>query len=201
MSDRRLRPDPERDVVLDARNLRGIAHPLRVRLLGKLRHEGPSTATRLGEQLGLSPAAVSYHLRQLAAHGFVVEDAGPPDKHPRERWWRAAHRGTWLEAQPDDPDAAEAVDAYLRAVAQANAERVARWLDERATVPATWLDAGTMSDLTLDLTAEQSRDLGERVGELLAGYHRHEPGREAPPGTRPVTVQWQVLPDAGAAAP
>jgi DNA-binding transcriptional ArsR family regulator len=63
------RPEPfEQDaVMLDPHNLRGLAHPLRVRLLGLLRSDGSSTATRLAERLGQSSGATSYHLRQLAA--------------------------------------------------------------------------------------------------------------------------------------
>lgn len=59
---------------LDAHSLRGLAHPLRIRLLGDLRLHGPATASQLAERLGESSGATSYHLRQLAAYGFV-EDA------------------------------------------------------------------------------------------------------------------------------
>ncbi len=59
---------------LDARSLRGLAHPLRMRLLDALRVHGPATASGLAERLGESSGATSYHLRQLAEHGFV-EDA------------------------------------------------------------------------------------------------------------------------------
>src|SRR5918993_3162549 len=81
-----------REVTLDARSLRGLAHPLRIRLLGLLRQDGPSTATLLADRLGLSSAATSYHLRQLAAYGFAVEDE--ERGVGRERWWRAAHEST-----------------------------------------------------------------------------------------------------------
>ena len=53
---------------LDARSLRGLAHPLRMRLLSALRRGGPATASQLAEKLGESSGATSYHLRQLAAH-------------------------------------------------------------------------------------------------------------------------------------
>ena len=43
-------------------------------LLSVLRQRGPATASMLAERLGESSGATSYHLRQLAAHGFV-EDA------------------------------------------------------------------------------------------------------------------------------
>lgn len=59
---------------LDARSLRGLAHPLRMRLLDALRFGGPATASQLAAKLGESSGATSYHLRQLAAHGFI-EDA------------------------------------------------------------------------------------------------------------------------------
>ncbi|MGW1769551.1 ArsR/SmtB family transcription factor, partial [Streptomyces sp. NPDC002073] len=88
---------------LDARTLRGLAHPLRIRLLGALRHDGPATASRLAERLGESSGATSYHLRQLASYGFV-EDA-PEHGKGRERWWRAAHDGTRFDEKlTSDPN-------------------------------------------------------------------------------------------------
>ncbi|MBU2662417.1 winged helix-turn-helix domain-containing protein [Actinoplanes bogorensis] len=71
------------------------AHPLRVRLLNLLRERGPSTASKLAELLGQSSGATSYHLRQLAAYGFV-EDAGCGTG--RERWWQATSARTDLDA-------------------------------------------------------------------------------------------------------
>ncbi|MBW8766480.1 MAG: helix-turn-helix transcriptional regulator, partial [Geodermatophilales bacterium] len=61
-------------------------------LLAALRMDGPSTATHLAERLGESSGSTSYHLRQLAAFGFVEEVPGEGDG--RERWWRARHRST-----------------------------------------------------------------------------------------------------------
>ncbi len=61
---------------LDARSLRGLAHPLRMQLLDALRNNGPATASQLGARLGESSGATSYHLRQLAAHGFVEDAPG-----------------------------------------------------------------------------------------------------------------------------
>src|SRR5262245_28458635 len=61
--------DPEHEVLLNERSLRALAHPVRVKLLGLLRIEGPATATGLAEKLGLNSGATSYHLRQLAGAG------------------------------------------------------------------------------------------------------------------------------------
>ncbi|BFO21324.1 hypothetical protein SHKM778_77120 [Streptomyces sp. KM77-8] len=62
-----------------------------MRLLNTLRRNGPATASQLAARLGESSGATSYHLRQLAAHGFV-EDA-PEHGKGRERWWKAVHKG------------------------------------------------------------------------------------------------------------
>src|SRR4051812_34521811 len=75
--------------VTDVRALRALAHPLRNRLLGQLRVNGPATASRLGRAIGESSGSTSYHLRQLAAYGFVEEVEGRGTA--RERWWRARH--------------------------------------------------------------------------------------------------------------
>jgi hypothetical protein len=43
----------------DPRQMRALAHPLRLRLLGLLRMDGPATASTLAEEVGESPARVS----------------------------------------------------------------------------------------------------------------------------------------------
>lgn len=95
---------------IDARNLQGIAHPVRVRMLAMLRAEGPATATTLARRLGLNTGATSYHLRQLAAHGFIVEDTHSLSSRWRSRWrfalgWRyiAEEMGPGRQAQPVSP--------------------------------------------------------------------------------------------------
>src|SRR5205085_2756191 len=42
--------------------LRALAHPLRIRLLGLLREDGPGTATTLARVVGESTGDTSYHL-------------------------------------------------------------------------------------------------------------------------------------------
>ena len=73
----------------DIAGLRALSHPVRLRMLGLLRTEGPATATSLAQRLDLNTGATSYHLRQLAQHGFIEED--PERGTGRDRWWRAAH--------------------------------------------------------------------------------------------------------------
>ena len=75
-----------------AAGLRALSHPTRLKMLMLLRLEGPATATQLAQQLKLNTGATSYHLRQLAEHGFIEEDTERGDA--RDRWWKAAHEST-----------------------------------------------------------------------------------------------------------
>ena len=168
-------------------------------MLGLLRTEGPSTATRLGERLGLSSAATSYHLRQLADYGFIVDDPDAERSHGRERWWRPKARSTVLDHTPDDPDAALAAQEYLRAVAGHAAEVVASWLDEVETAPEQWRNASNLSDTLLRLTTDEAAELVRRIDEVVASMRRHEPGKRGPRGSELVTVQWQIVPRLGKA--
>ena len=175
--------DPSREVLLNARSLRGLAHPVRVRMLSLLREAGPATATGLAPQLGLNTGAASYHLRQLAAHGFVVEDVERGTA--RERWWRAAHRTTWYDPAAAGDDDRALGDAYLRAVGQRYADRLLEALDELPTLPPRWRTAGTMSDTSLRVTPEQLVQLVEEISAVLRRYrqecHRTDTDDAAPP--------------------
>ncbi|WP_233160762.1 winged helix-turn-helix domain-containing protein [Actinophytocola xanthii] len=51
---------------------------------------GPASATTLAAELGVNTGATSYHLRELAKHGFVEEDPGLG--HGKEQWERARRR-------------------------------------------------------------------------------------------------------------
>jgi DNA-binding transcriptional ArsR family regulator len=195
--------DPARDVELDPRSLRGLAHPLRLRLLAELKAHGPATATQLAERTGESSGATSYHLRQLAAYGFIAPAA--VRRRGRERYWRAVYRSHWFEMSPTEaPDAEREVGGeYIRVVSRLYAERVQSFADSVETLAETlgpdWSHAWHMSDWLLDLTAEQASDLARQFHELCLPY-RHDAG-EPPPGTRSVVVQFQVLPTTDAGGP
>lgn len=187
--------EPQSTYVLDAVSLKALAHPLRVRLLGLLREGGPSTATALAGRLGESSGTTSYHLRQLAGAGFVVEDT--ERGNARERWWRAAQQSTRLESTdwPDDPATKAALDVYLGAVVDASAARVSEFLAEQDSWPRKWQDAFTVSDFVLSLTATELRRLNEEAERLVESYRR--PPRK---GDERVVVQMQSFPRRGGAA-
>jgi len=186
------------EITLDARSLRGLAHPLRLRLLGLLRESGPSTATALAAQVGQSSGVTSYHLRQLAAYGFVVEDSQGRTSR-RERWWKAVHRYTVLEPLPDaDVETTLLVGEYLRSVANAYADRVLRFAeglgDTNTALGEGWAEVADLSDWSFVLTVEQARELNEHVHALMERQAPHDPSQPLAEGSARVIVQLQVMP-------
>ncbi|XVU23957.1 winged helix-turn-helix domain-containing protein [Actinoplanes sp. CA-054009] len=176
--------DDDESIALDPRTLRGLAHPLRVRLLNLLREGGPSTASRLGEQLGQSSGATSYHLRQLEQYGFVVEEPGRGTA--RERWWRAAQQRTILTPE-QSRQSWELAEGYLRAVAHADFQRTEAAIANLPAVSREWQDVLYLSTDVLRLGPERAAELRERMAALVAEFGGSDSGDR-------VAVQWQILP-------
>ncbi len=186
-------PDPQTDVVIDAKGLRALAHPVRVQLIGLLRKNGPSTATRLAEQLGLNSGATSYHLRQLAASGFVAEDT--ERGNARDRWWKAVHQVTWWTDTDLAEEEPEAALGYLRSIVTAHTLTAQTALNAYETMPAEWRHAVDLSDMVLQLTPEEARGLAGELSAVIARYRRIDPEGPAPEGTERVAVVVHVLPE------
>jgi DNA-binding transcriptional ArsR family regulator len=183
---------PEDITTLRAHNLRGIAHPLRVRLLNLLREAGPSTATRLAERTGQSSGATSYHLRQLARYGFVEED--PTRDGGRERWWRARTLTTSLRAETYREAPVE-TEAYLRAVAAEYADRVDRWLNQVDMLGEAWDEGATLSNWRLKLTPDEATRMLVEMRELIDRYRLDPAGTvDGPDGAERVDLQVQLMP-------
>ncbi|HEY1156908.1 MAG: helix-turn-helix domain-containing protein [Streptomyces sp.] len=187
-------------VVLDAKGLRALAHPVRVQLVGLLRKYGPSTATRLAERLGINSGTASYHLRQLGAAGFVEEDA--ERGNARERWWRSVHQMTEFSDRELADREPEATLAYLQSVAAIYTLRAQRTLNELQTMPGAWRDTFDMSDWALRLTPEEAGALRQELRDVIARYRRDIPeaAADAPEGAERVAVVTHLLPELDAPA-
>ncbi|MDX3375831.1 helix-turn-helix domain-containing protein [Streptomyces sp. ME02-6991-2A] len=199
MTDAPERPDSpaveEETVVLDAKGLRALAHPVRVQLVGLLRKYGPSTATRLAERLGVNSGTASYHLRQLGAAGFVEEDT--ERGNARERWWRSVHRETHLSDRHVVDQEPEAALAYLQSVAATYTLRTQQALNGLQTLPDAWRGTFDMSDWALRLTPGEAAALRRELADVIARYRRDTPeeAARAPEGAERVGVITHILPE------
>ncbi|WP_436737220.1 helix-turn-helix domain-containing protein [Streptomyces sp. BBFR102] len=158
--------------------LKALTHPLRVRLLGLLRADGPATASELAATTGENSASTSYHLRVLARHGFVSE---APARDARERRWQAAHAlTTWdNEALLDQPGA----EVFLATTRRQQVDHLSRTLDRHEAdlaagrLDPAWRAAAHLDDYGLRLTpasaAALCREFAARSAELAARDAQH----------------------------
>lgn len=178
---------------LDARALRVLAHPLRSRLLGALRANGPATATALAEKLGTNSGATSYHLRKLESVG-IVEETG--EGHGRERWWRAsteAHHFTQRDVLYD-ADGQAAADWLRRYYLRSFVDRYQAWLEVQGSWPLEWQEVADASDFLLRLSPGRLANLEAELSAVLERYRNPDPDDPDDPGARTVEIHLHAFP-------
>jgi len=184
---------PERSVKLtDPRTLRAYAHPLRMRLIGLLRSDGPMTATKAAARLDDNVPNCSFHLRQLAKYGLAER---VPGADSRERPWRATAQSTSWDDDSDDPAMKAATDQLNTVMLALYAQRAQDYLAVRGDESVEWRAATGFSDAVLHVTATELRELTEEVRTLLARYDERGADRaRRPPGSRPVQIIQMAVP-------
>lgn len=179
---------------LDLTALKALAHPLRVQLIGALSQYGPATASGLAQRLGESSGATSYHLRQLARHGFVREVVGRG--HGRERWWETTPGGISLDPREvsDTVAGRAAADLVMREWQQNSAELFREFLAQGAQVldPA-WIEASAAATANLRLTVDQLAELSRAVDAVIEEFRLRQ-SDENLSGSRPVQIQFNAFP-------
>jgi DNA-binding transcriptional ArsR family regulator len=178
---------------LDLAALKGLSHPLRVRLFDTLSSLGPMTASRLAEQLGESSGATSYHLRQLEKHGLVREVEGRGTA--RERWWeRTPGSVTISDRGPNDtPAGRQIVEEVSRQQQELQSQNVREFLRyARERLPEAWQFANDFTLSNQFLPPEVVEELVRRFHELLDEVTEPYRGKQLP-GTRPVQIQFNAF--------
>jgi predicted ArsR family transcriptional regulator len=176
--------------ITDLETLRALAHPRRQRILQHLGLHGPATSAGLARELGLNTGATSYHLRELAKHGFV-EDV-PELARGRERWWRAPVRD--LRVPPRSRQSEEmraAVDEMARLQIADDLEHLARFQEQRDEM-GEWGDAFLGSHGSMRLTMAELQNFFEDYIRLLNRYKR--PDEQTPEGARTVLTRMFAFP-------
>jgi DNA-binding transcriptional ArsR family regulator len=177
----------------DPRMMRALAHPARIAILQHLALDGPATATECAEAAGLSPSACSYHLRMLAAHGFVAEDLSATADR-RQRPWRAKIISMSWDDDPSQPIAVQAARRLLDHTMETRLEQIrASYQSRKDEYPAEWQAAsGHMQDV-LHVTPDELEKLRVELLELTSKYRRLDPA-ERSPGARRVHAMWETVP-------
>ncbi|WP_066041770.1 winged helix-turn-helix domain-containing protein [Herbiconiux solani] len=154
---------------LDERAVRVLAHPLRSRILGRLRVDGPATATELAAALDSNTGATSYHLRALEGVGLVTDTGEGLGKR---RLWRASSDfHTWTDSDfAGDEDAQTALGWLQRDYIRQFAARAERWQDALANWPAEWVDRLGLSDTFVTVTPGQLQGFRDELEELFDRY-------------------------------
>jgi DNA-binding transcriptional ArsR family regulator len=160
----------------DPRTLRALAHPLRLKLLGLLRAGGPATVSKLAASVEQAVPLVSYHLRQLAEHGFI-EEAPELAKDRRETWWRSSHEFTsWSMTDfLDSPERLDALGMFQNEILRAHAGRIQAFFNDAQTWDKDWLDASEMSDLRLSVTAAELKQFTAELWDVIHRWREREP--------------------------
>ncbi len=185
----------------DARALRALAHPTRLKLVGLLRVHGPMTATQAARELGETPQRCTFHLGQLAKYGLVEEAGGG---RGRERPWQATASSTSWPNVMNGQEAAAASQLLEGVVAEQHYEALMAWVDHKLEEPEEWQQAAQLNDASLYLTADELAELGRRVWGLLDKYaERNERPELRPDGSRPIAFVSLAFPRVrrGRAAP
>ena len=161
-----------------------MAHPARMAALQHLMKVGPATATDLAVVAGLTPSAMSYHLRNLERAGLIETADGRGDG--RERLWRSVHRGYEMEILDDGtPETRAASRQLLEAFIAYQDVEMRRWL-ARSDEPG-WLDTGVFLESGLMITDAEMAEVGRQITALLEPYRRSN-RVDPPPDAR--TTLW-----------
>jgi DNA-binding transcriptional ArsR family regulator len=190
-----------RTLEMDASTVKALAHPMRLQILRILRLRKKASVTSLAAELGETTGATSYHLRQLARHGFVEEFAGNERGTKRsgrpQRWWRMAIdeiHTTGFDFM-DNEDTREAYTFLLREDLADRERRLANWFATARQWPEEWQLASTEMGGSLELDPTQTRALADELAAVVKRYRELAPG----PTARSVDVQYAVFPtDTGA---
>ena len=170
----------------DAREMRALAHPVRIQLLEALAREGPLTATEAAELVDESPANCSFHLRTLAKYGFVEEAEGGTG---RSRPWRRVSIGNSFSAMQDDAETSIAAHALEDLFQARTFDRLRRWSATQSDYDTAWQRAAFVNDMITYLTADELEAVEKSLREVLAPYRERIIDRsERPDGAMPVSV-------------
>ncbi|MFF0449246.1 helix-turn-helix domain-containing protein [Streptomyces sp. NPDC004609] len=182
---------PEPRKIDDLAALKALSHPRRYQIIQQLTLLESATSAMLARELDLNTGATSYHLRELARHGFIEEDL-KEEGHGRERWWRVVRADLrFPERSRQSGEVRLVVDEMHRRAYAADAEMFERLLRQSDDL-GEWMDGFLHSRGSMRLTLDELRSFFEEYIALVNRYKRT--GDEAPEGARTVLTRFFALP-------
>jgi DNA-binding MarR family transcriptional regulator len=173
----------------DPRAIRALSHPARIMVIDELYGGRVATSTELAELTGLSPSAMSYHMRAMEKLGIIEREPSATDA--RERPWRAAGAGITFAALTTRAQHA-AASQFADVLMDTLQKELAAYVTGKPALPAQWREKGGLITGTEYLTADETKALIDALDAALEPYRRK--GRRRRKGTRRVRVSFLVVP-------
>jgi DNA-binding transcriptional ArsR family regulator len=210
-------------VISDPQAIRALAHEARLEALEELyASQSTRTATELASRCGLTPSAMSYHLRALEKYGFV--ERSPSEGDGRERRWKAAGYSLLVDSLNHTPASKQAFidvqlntfrDRIMREVTRREAEdkrlreaaeqAVATARDENTPLEGPAVDVSSpghrrppvLSTGMVFVNTEQRAEFQRRLKALIDEYEELNPASERSVDAERVYYLVSVLADSG----
>jgi len=179
--------------ISDVETMRVCTHPVRSRIFRALREVGPLTASRLATALGESSGLMSYHLRKLEQHGFIVEDTS---RHARgrERWWRlAADHFVFQNPDPPTPEYERELQRIRNEIVASGTSTMSDFFANEAAYPMEWRDVALFATDVVHLTAAELAEVEHQLIDVLNAWHRFAP-EDRPDDALPVRFSIHAVP-------
>ncbi|WBB97448.1 helix-turn-helix domain-containing protein [Solwaraspora sp. WMMA2059] len=161
--------------ISQAEALKAFTHPLRLRLYYALAGLGSATATTLAAEVGVTPQLAFYHLTRMAELGALEEDPAAMARG-RERYWRHATRGLSF-TQDNESKSVDDLDSLQRAQAAVHFEHLERYFS-RLSDDDKAQSLAFSSDMVLELNEEDSKELQEKLTEILMTFRDRRSARK-----------------------
>jgi DNA-binding transcriptional ArsR family regulator len=186
----RQQPEDEPVVLTDPRDIRALAHPARLTVLTELEPGVELTATELAARAGVTPSAMSYHLRALERAGIVRR--ADPRGDARERPWRMTGRS--LRVEGTGPATVPAEELVVGTLLDRTRRAFGDWLRVQDAESPEWRDAATLHRSRVWLTVEEAAEVAQQLADVLEGYTERMDPALRPEGAREVELLNVLVP-------
>lgn len=177
--------------ITDPGALRALAHPARLTAVDELYQGAERTASELAELVGLTPSAMSYHLRALERWGIIERAEGRDDG--RERPWRAGGRSLSVISDAS-ASAAAASDVIVGGYLQHLRDEFRRWSLVEGKERDVWREVAGGRRSFLWLTEQEAAGFSAEMKAVIDKYVADRDAVRHPDGTRRLVCLVAIVP-------